>query len=78
MKDKQKREWVRSGKMTHHHLRPSSKGGEGISSNLFILDGRKHEAWHFLFNNLTLDEIIELLQRVKLIKDSQRVKQSFS
>lgn len=28
----------------------------------------KHNAWHLLFHNLTLHEIIELLQRIEKIK----------
>ena len=71
-KDKQRREWKRSGKMTEHHLTPSSRGGETIGSNLFKLDGRRHEAWHLLFSNLTLEEVIVLLTKIQHIKESQR------
>lgn len=70
LKNKQRKEWKRSGRMSQHHLKPSSRGGEGIGSNLLTLDSRKHEAWHLLFNNLTLEEIIDLLIRVMEMKNS--------
>lgn len=60
------------GVLTKHHLLARSRGGESIMSNLFRLDSYKHLAWHLLFGNKTLDEIIKLLQRVKHLKESQR------
>lgn len=74
MKHRKHQEWKRSGKMSQHHLRPSSRGGESIGSNLLILDTRRHEAWHLLFNNLTIQEVIELLQRTQHIKEHKRFK----
>lgn len=55
-----------------HHLRPSSRGGTSVESNLILLDAYRHDAWHLLFKNLTLDEIITLLMRLKHIKESLR------
>lgn len=55
-----------------HHLRPSSRGGASVDSNLILLDAYRHDAWHLLFKNLTLDEIIELLIRVKRAKEQKR------
>lgn len=72
MKNKPRREWVRTGKTNQHHLKPRSRGGQSIESNLLHLDIRRHEAYHLLFKNLTLDEIIALLIRVKQIKEGQR------
>lgn len=57
-----------------HHLRPTSRGGSSLGSNLFRMDAYKHSAWHLLFQNLTLEEVISLLQRVKEIKDKQHRK----
>lgn len=62
--------WKRSRKFNRHHLIPKCRGGYG-GKNLLKMDMERHKAWHFLFNNLTLDEVIELLQRVKKIKASQ-------
>lgn len=64
----------KAGFCDKHHLRPGSRGGQSIGSNLFLLDAYKHSAWHLLFKNLTLEEIILLLQRVKRIKDSQKMR----
>ena len=61
--------WKRSRKFNRHHLRPKSRGGSG-GKNLLRMDTERHKAWHLLFQNLDLDEIIELLQRVKKLKAS--------
>ena len=78
-KDKPKREnrkrhqfKKRAGFNDKHHLKPSSRGGQTIGSNLIQLDAYRHDSWHLLFGNKTLDEIIELLVRLKHIKESQR------
>lgn len=59
-------------KRNRHHLRPKSRGGLSIESNLLLMDISRHNAWHKLFGNLTLGEVIELLQRVKRAKERQR------
>lgn len=64
----------RAGFKDEHHLKPSERGGESILSNLLILDAYRHDAWHLLFHNLTLDEIINLLIRVKVEKESQKTR----
>lgn len=55
-----------------HHLRPRSRGGESLESNLLWIDIEKHQSWHVIFKNLTLDEVISLLKRVKRAKDHQK------
>lgn len=60
------------GVLTKHHLQPRSRGGQTIMSNLFRLDSYRHLAYHLLFGNKTLEEVIKLLQRVQHIKESQR------
>lgn len=62
----------KAGFLTEHHLKPRSRGGESIGSNLVKLDAYRHSAWHLLFSNLTIDEVITLLQKLKHIKESQR------
>lgn len=48
-----------------HHLRPKSRGGQGLDSNLLLIRFERHTEWHKIFGNLTLDEIIALLIRVR-------------
>jgi len=64
--------WKRAGDKNRHHLRPRSRGGDSLESNLLVMDIERHNAWHFLFKNLTLNEIIELLERVRAMKSSRR------
>ena len=49
----------------HHHLIPTSRGGNDIASNLLLLWNDKHEMFHKIFGNLTLTEIINLLIEVR-------------
>lgn len=53
----------------HHIILPRSRGGENIDSNLFLFDVYRHEAWHLLFKNKTLFEIISFLERGKNVKE---------
>ncbi len=50
-----------------HHLTPSSRGGESITSNLLDIELYRHVAWHYLFQNMTLDEIINYLNSIGTI-----------
>lgn len=65
------------GRITRHHLIPKErhklKTASVNQANLHIdtvlkLWRDKHDYWHKLFGNMTLDEIIEVLQRIKRIK----------
>lgn len=68
--------WQRTGVTNHHHLRPRSRGGDSLDSNLLLIDTGKHDAWHFIFGNLTLDEIIKILIMLRMVKERrQRHKQ---
>jgi len=60
-----------------HHLVPKERmklknyNENQVNEHLqrvLILWRTKHDAWHVLFHNLTLREIIELLNRVEQIK----------
>ena len=66
--------WRRSYHNNKHHLVNKVNGGPSIESNLLTIDSEKHKALHFIFGNLNLDEIIALLQRVKIMKDAQKRK----
>lgn len=64
---------IKAGFRDEHHLKPRERGGQSTPSNLLLLDAYRHDAWHLLFGNKTLDEIILLLQEVKYKKQSQRI-----
>jgi len=57
----------RAGFTDRHHLRP---GKETVPSNLLEMDAYRHDAWHFFFDHLTLNEIIYLLRCMKRTKKS--------
>ena len=63
----------RKRKMNRHHLKPKSRGGQGVKSNLILIDMERHCAWHQLWGNRTLNEIILLLQRLQQIKKYQKM-----
>lgn len=53
----------RAGFTDQHHLIPRSRAPN--SQKKLMLDAYRHDAWHLLFGNKTLGEIIELLTEVK-------------
>lgn len=57
----------RAGFTDKHHLRP---GKETIPSNLLEMDAYRHDAWHFFFYCLTLNEVIYLLRCLNRRKKS--------
>lgn len=63
----------KAGFLDKHHLRNCSRGGATVKTNLFLLDAYRHDAWHLLFGNKTINEIISLLLRVQQIKTGQRL-----
>ncbi len=58
--------------MNRHHLKPKARGGKDKEHNLAVIHIERHCYWHKVFGNKTLEEVIELLQRYKRIKDGQR------
>ena len=62
----------RAGFTDSHHLNPEERGGKKILVNLLRMDAYRHDAWHLLFENLTLEEVRELLLRVKKAKEAQK------
>lgn len=56
-----------------HHLVPRSRNGENHVSNLLLIDIDKHYFWHRIFGLRTLEEVIEVLTRLKGWKEHQRV-----
>jgi len=59
--------------LNRHHLTPRSRGGSSLESNLLWIDIERHRAWHAVFGNMTLDEVISLLKRVRRAKEAQKV-----
>ena len=66
----------RAGSTNHHHLKNRCHGGTSVMSNLLRMDERRHDAWHLLFKNMDLPQIIRLLQRLQKIKEGQCNQQS--
>ena len=74
---RENKRWARAYKYNEHHiLVPKSLGGCKEPYNLITLDISHHEAWHFLFGNSTLDEVIELLERIKGCQHNRKGKTS--
>lgn len=71
----ERREWVkekeykRSKKFVHHHIKNRCRGGSNELSNLILLEEQREKAWHFLFGNLSFKEAAALLNRVMHFKD---------
>ena len=61
-KSKRRPKQVRQYPMRNkHHLTPKGRRGDNERSNILLLHIAKHEAWHTIFGNRTLEEIITLL-----------------
>ena len=58
--------------MNKHHLKNKSRGGGNQDWNLILIDIERHQYWHRVFKNMSLEEVIELLCRLKRMKDHQR------
>jgi hypothetical protein len=60
----------RAGWTDDHHLElPRSEGGDKTASNILVMDAYRHDAWHLLFYNNTLSEVIRQFMFVKSIKE---------
>lgn len=51
-----------------HHMRPKSRGGTKDPKNMLYMKIDRHDAWHLLFGNRTISEVIRLLIRIKRAK----------
>jgi hypothetical protein len=52
-----------------HHMTPRKRGGDNEAANILLLSAFRHMAWHILFGQKTLEEVIRLLQRVHSAKN---------
>ena len=68
MKKRSRRKELGKLGMNRHHWLNKSQGGQSNKQNVSWLKIERHRAWHELFGNLSLDEAIELLTRLKQIK----------
>lgn len=50
----------------YHHLRPKTRGGLKIESNMLLIKICRHNAWHRMFHCLTLNEVIRYLKKSSL------------
>ena len=55
----------KAGFTNRHHLSPGGESGRG---NILVMDALSHVLWHKLFGNKTLEQVIDLLQRMKKMK----------
>lgn len=58
--------------MNKHHLLNKCKGGKNEEWNIAVLYIERHQYWHKIFGNKSLEEVIDLLIRLKRIKDYQK------
>lgn len=49
--------------MTEHHRLPRSLGGKSVPENISIVESKKHQAWHILFRNLTVEAIVAIINK---------------
>lgn len=57
-----------------HHLTAVCRGGPTEDWNLLLIRLERHELLHKIFGVMTLEETIELLVRLKRMKDRQRLR----
>jgi len=57
------KQWSRSGHMVKHHITNKCHNGGSSPDNLLKFDSERERAWHFLFKNLSFEEVAELLIR---------------
>ena len=63
-----------SRKLTDHHLTPSSRGGNGSARRILAISLEQHEAWHALFGNATLEEILAELENIRIFFEDPKNK----
>jgi hypothetical protein len=66
---KKKRKRIKRRGRNFHHLTPKSRFGSSLPNNLLLIDIEKHEYFHKIFGNMTLEEVIRLLCRLKELKN---------
>lgn len=67
------KKWKRSGKVIKHHITNRVNGGKSTPENLLRFDSERERAWHFLFKNMSFEEVAELLLRTCRMKGRKKV-----
>ena len=70
----ERKDFLHSIGMNRHHWSPRSRNGGDIQRNISWLHEEKHRAWHRMFFNLTLKEVIIALDTVGEILMSNKRK----
>ena len=70
-KNKSKGKWPKIKGQNRHHWLNKCNGGTWTVDNISYLHIDRHDWWHKIFKNLNLDEVIELLIRIRRIKSQQ-------
>lgn len=58
--------------LSRHHLIPKSRGGKK-NDGILMLEVEQHKAWHALFGNRTIGEVIAILEFINRRKRKERV-----
>jgi hypothetical protein len=61
MTKRKKKKIVKRHQTQRHHICPKSRNGSSHRSNICRINEKNHQAYHFLFWNMTPDEIIKEL-----------------
>lgn len=67
-KERHAKYWGNQKGRNYHHLKPISRYGSGEVSNMCLMKIQRHIDWHKVFENMTLDEVISLLIRLRKAK----------
>lgn len=68
----EQKDLLHSKGFNRHHWSPRSRNGGDIQRNISWLNEEKHRAWHRMFFNLTLKEVIIALDTVGEMIMSQK------
>lgn len=66
------------GKLTRHHLVPRCHRKPGYRPRLpnpesiIYLTREKHDAWHLLFQEASIHQVIQILKRIERAKSGQK------
>src|ERR1044072_250172 len=67
-KHRGKRKRRRYPMRNRHHILPKSRKGGNEQENILLLRVQRHDAWHYLFGDKTIEAAIALLFRVHRAK----------
>ena len=62
------KKWERAGKTNRHHIKPKKRKKKTKKNNIINMDINRHQAFHFLFGNMTFIEAANLLIRADKMK----------